>query len=54
MEYNEVIKALREDNDLTQTALGKILNVNQITISQYERGIRQLNPNMIIAYAMTH
>lgn len=51
MEYNEIIKALREDNDLTQTALGKILNVNQITISQYERGIRQLNPNMIIAYA---
>ena len=51
MEYNDIIKALREDNDLTQTELGRVLNVNQITISQYERGTRQLNPAMIIAYA---
>lgn len=51
MNINEIIRALREDNDLTQTELGRILNVNQITISQYERGIRQLSPNMIIAYA---
>ena len=51
MNCNEIIKTLREDNDLTQTELGKIFNVNQITISQYERGTRQLSPNMIITYA---
>ena len=51
MQWNEVIKALREDHDLTQKELGKVFNVNQITISQYERGVRQINPSLIIAYA---
>ena len=51
MKWNEIIKALREDHDLTQTQMGKILHVNQITVSQYERGVRQINPNTIIAYA---
>ena len=51
MQINEIIKGLREDKDLTQSELGKIFNVNQITISQYERGTRQLNPDMIIKYA---
>ena len=51
MEYNEIIKALREDKDLTQGELGKKFNVNQITISQYERGIRQLPIETLKKYA---
>lgn len=52
MEYNEIIRALREDKDLTQGELGKKFNVNQITISQYERGIRQLPIEILKKYAM--
>lgn len=51
MEYNEKLKALREDNDLTQSQLGKLFNVNQITISQYERGVRQPSLEILIKYA---
>lgn len=36
----ERIRNLREDNDLTQKALGKILNVSQRAYSNYENGDR--------------
>ena len=32
------IRDLREDNDLTQDYLGKVLNVSQRTYSRYENG----------------
>ena len=51
MKYTEIIRALREDNDITQQHLGEIFNVNQITISQYERGTRQLSIEMLEKYA---
>lgn len=51
VQYNEILKELREDKRLTQTQLGQIFNVNQITISQYERGTRQLSIEMLIKYA---
>lgn len=51
MKYNEIIKSLREDKDLTQKELGKIFNVNQITISQYERGTRDLSIEMLLKYS---
>ena len=51
MKYNEIIRGLREDKDLTQSELGKICNVNQITISQYERGTRALSIEMLVLYA---
>ncbi len=51
MQYNEILRELREDKKLTQKELGKILNVNQITISQYERGTRALSIEMLIKYA---
>ena len=51
MKYNEIIRGLREDKDLTQSELGKIFNVNQITISQYERGTRALSIEMLGLYA---
>ena len=51
MKYNEIIRGLREDKDLTQSELGKIFNVNQIAISQYERGTRALSIEMLVLYA---
>lgn len=32
------LRELREDNDLTQTALARLLQVHQTTYSDYERG----------------
>lgn len=51
MKYNEKLKALREDKNLSQTELGKLFSVNQITISQYERGTRQPPLEILIKYA---
>lgn len=51
MKINERIRNLREDADLTQTDMGNILNVNQITVSQYERGTRQVPNEIIYLYA---
>lgn len=42
MKYNEILRELREDRDLTQAEIAKLLNVSQITYSQYERGVRGL------------
>lgn len=36
------IKELREDNDLTQTQIAKILNCKQNTYAQYETEKRQI------------
>ncbi len=38
MKYVERIRALREDNDLTQTAVAALLNIGQKTYSDYELG----------------
>jgi len=38
MKFHENMKALREDKDLTQTELGKILNMTQRKISHLETG----------------
>lgn len=51
MKYNEILKELREQKRLTQSELAQIFFVNQITISQYERGTRQLSIEMLIKYA---
>ena len=37
MKINENLKAMREDKDLTQTQLGKLLNMSQRKISHLER-----------------
>ena len=31
MKYNEILRELREDRDLTQAEIAKLLNVSQIT-----------------------
>jgi transcriptional regulator with XRE-family HTH domain len=41
------IKELREQKGLTQTELGKILEVEKSTISKYEKGNLDLNSNTI-------
>ena len=45
------LKALREDRDLTQADVAKILNVRQNTYSQYENGQRQIPLDFLIALA---
>ncbi len=42
------IKDLREDRDLTQKEIAKILNIKQNTYSQYEVGKRQIPTDAII------
>ena len=38
MQYYKRIRDLREDHDLTQTQMGKILSCSQRVYSNYERG----------------
>ena len=45
------IRALREDNDLTQKELADYLHIKQNTYSQYENGQRQLPLECLIALA---
>lgn len=48
MNHCERIRALREDSDVTQTALCKYLNIAQNTYSQYENGKREIPINILI------
>ena len=45
------IKDLREDNDLTQAEIAKLLHIKQNTYSQYENEQRQLPLSCLIALA---
>lgn len=40
--YNEILKELREDSDLNQSAIAKILGTTQQMYSKYEKGILEL------------
>lgn len=40
MEYFERMKAIREDNDLKQSDIAKMLFIKQQQYSEYERGLR--------------
>lgn len=40
--YNEKIRALREDHDKTQKEIAEVLNIDQSYYSKYEKGIRQM------------
>ncbi|WP_298651676.1 helix-turn-helix transcriptional regulator [uncultured Eubacterium sp.] len=50
MKYRR-IRDLREDCDLTQTELGKKLNLPQRTYAYYESGERTIPPEILIALA---
>ena len=45
------IKEIREDKDLTQSEVAKILNVSQVAYSYYELGKRQLPIDLLIKLA---
>ena len=45
------LRAIREDNDLRQSDIAKILNVSQNTYSQYETGVIALTADMLIKLA---
>ena len=42
------LRAIREDNDITQKEIAKILNVSQNTYSQYETGVISLTAEVLI------
>lgn len=45
------LRDLREDNDLTQSALADYLHIRQNTYSQYENGQRQVPIEVLIRLA---
>ena len=49
MTYQERLRALREDNDLTQTQIATMLGLAQTTYSQYELDKRPMPIEYIIA-----
>ena len=42
MEYCRIMRDLREDADLTQTEVAKILGTSQTMYARYERGANEL------------
>ena len=42
MEYYEILKQLRIDNDLFQKDIAKVLNIDQQYYSKYERGLNEM------------
>lgn len=42
MQYYEILKAIREDNDKSQKEIAKLLNTSQSYYSEYELGKRPL------------
>ena len=52
MKYYERIKELREDKDMSQEKLSKLLNIGQQTLSQYESNKRKLPIDLLEKYAV--
>lgn len=48
------IRELREDSDMTQTAVAKELRCSQQVYSNYELGQRMLPPEVLISLAKIH
>ena len=46
------LRALREDQDLTQKAVADYLHIRQNTYSQYETGQRQFPLELLVALAL--
>ena len=51
MKLSQRIRAMREDHDLTQTDIAKLLNTSQTVYSRYERDERTLPTEML--YTLT-
>ena len=52
MKLAQRIRAMREDNDLTQTDIANLLNTSQTVYSRYERDERTLPTEMLYALAL--
>lgn len=50
MQFNERIRALREDNDIKQKDIAKLLNMNQRKVSRLETKATEPTPEEIIRY----
>lgn len=48
-QYNEIIRELREDNDITQHEVAEYLGTTQQVYSRYEKGINEMPVRHIIA-----
>lgn len=46
--YNEIIRELREDNDLKQSDIAKVLGTTQQVYSRYEKGENEMPIRHII------
>jgi len=51
MQYNKIMKDLREDNDLTQKQIAKVLNIKHQQYSRYEKGDTELPIHYLIQLA---
>ena len=49
MEYQNIIRALREDADLTQTQIAEVLGTSQTMYARYERGASEMPIRHLIA-----
>ena len=54
MPYYKRIRDLREDRDLTQTDMGKVLSCSQRVYSNYERGDVDIPTTVLIRLADFH
>lgn len=50
MQFHERIRALREDNDIKQKDIAKLLNMNQRKVSRLETKATEPTPDEIIKY----
>lgn len=49
MEYQHIIRALREDADLTQTQIAEVLGTSQTMYARYERGASEMPIRHLVA-----
>lgn len=47
-QYHEILRELREDNDLKQSEIAEILGTTQQVYSRYEKGINEMPIRHII------
>lgn len=45
------LRSLREDHDLTQAAIGKLLNTTQQQYYKYEKGVQEIPAHHLITLA---
>lgn len=47
-QYHEILRELREDNDLTQAQIAKVLGTTQQVYSRYEKGENEMPVRHVI------